>query len=116
MFADDTSIPLPAMYIDTVDPAVTFTDGRVKAGRLWLDTSTGSIGTLKKRNSGNTAWDTLINFDAAAATLTTEQVQDIVGAMFPDTATIDWTYDDATGVVNGVVIGAAPSGSAGGDL
>lgn len=50
------------------------------------------------------------------APLTTEQVQDIVGAMFPDTATIDWTYDDATGVVNGVVIGAAPSGAAGGDL
>lgn len=48
--------------------------------------------------------------------ITTEQIQDIVGAMFPDVATIDWTYDDATGVVNGVVIGAAPTGSAGGAL
>lgn len=66
MFADDTTIPLPAMYIDTADPAVTYTDGRVKAGRLWLDTSTGTIGTLKKRNAANTGWDTLINLDAPA--------------------------------------------------
>jgi hypothetical protein len=63
MFADDTSIPLPALYVDTVDPAVTYTDGRVKAGRLWLDTSTGVTGTLKKRNAANDGWDTLINFD-----------------------------------------------------
>lgn len=45
-----------------------------------------------------------------------EAVQDVAGAMITDSATIDWTYDDATGVVTGVVIGAAPSGSAGGDL
>lgn len=115
MYADDTTIPLPALYIDTVDPAVTYTDGRVKAGRLWLDTSTGAIGTLKKRNAANDGWDTLINLDAPIANFT-ETVQDVVGAMFPDTATIDFTYDDATGVVTGVVIGAAPSGSAGGDL
>src|SRR5687767_9408346 len=114
MFADDTTIPLPAMYIDTIDPAVTYTDGRVKAGRLWLDTSTGAIGTLKKRNAANNGWDTLLNLDSPIANFT-ETVQDIVGAMFPDVATIDWTYDDATGVVNGVVIGAAPTGSAGGD-
>jgi hypothetical protein len=35
----------------------------VKAGRLWLDTSTGVTGTLKKRNAANDGWDTLINFD-----------------------------------------------------
>jgi hypothetical protein len=64
MFADDTTIPLPALYIDAVDPAVTYPDGRVKADRLWLDTSTGTIGTLKKRNATNTGWDTLINLDA----------------------------------------------------
>lgn len=64
MFADDTTIPLPAMYITDDDPSVTFTDGRVKAGRLWLDTSTGTIGTLKKRNADNDGWDTLINLDA----------------------------------------------------
>lgn len=65
-FADDFTIPLPAMYIDGVDPAVTYTDGRVKAGRLWLDTSTGTIGTLKKRNAANDGWDTLINLDSPA--------------------------------------------------
>lgn len=65
MFADDTTIPLPAMYISDDDPAVTFTDGRVKAGRLWLDTSTGTIGTLKKRNAANDGWDSLINLDGA---------------------------------------------------
>jgi hypothetical protein len=67
MFADDTSIPLPALYIDTADPAVTYTDGRVKAGRLWLDTSTGAIGTLRKRNAANDGWDTLINLDTGGA-------------------------------------------------
>lgn len=64
-FADDYTIPLPAMYIAGTDPAVTYTDGRVKAGRLWLDTSTGTIGTLKKRNAANDDWDTLINLDGA---------------------------------------------------
>lgn len=67
MYADDTSIPLPAMYIDTADPSVTYTDGRVKAGRLWLDTSTGTIGTLKKRNAANDGWDMLINLDTGGA-------------------------------------------------
>ena len=70
MFADDTTIPLPAMYIDTVDPAVTYTDGRVKAGRLWLDTSTGPTGTLKKRNAANDGWNTLINFDGGVVPIT----------------------------------------------
>lgn len=101
MFADDTTIPLPAMYIDTVDPAVTHTDGRVKAGRLWLDTSTGTIGTLKKRNAANDGWDTLINLDAAAST---EQVQDIVGAMLTDSATIDFSYNDGAGTSTASVI------------
>lgn len=116
MFADQTTIPLPAVYVQSEDPAVTWTDGRVQPLRLWRDTTAGTLGILKQRNAANDGWDTLIDLDAAAATLTAEQVQDIVGAMFPDVATIDWTYDDATGVVNGVVIGAAPTGSAGGDL
>lgn len=72
MFADDTGIPLPALYIDTVDPAVTYTDGRVKAGRLWLDKSTGDIGTLRLRNAANDGWDALINFDAVSTALLRE--------------------------------------------
>ena len=66
MFADQTTIPLPALYVDSVDPAVTYTDGRIQPARLWLDTSTGTIGTLKKRNAANSGWDTLADFDAAA--------------------------------------------------
>jgi hypothetical protein len=64
-FADDYTIPLAAMFIAATDPAVTYTDGRVKSGRLWLDTSTGDTGTLKKRNAANDGWDTLADFDAA---------------------------------------------------
>lgn len=63
MFADDTTIPLPALYVESVDPTTIYTDGRSFAKRLWLDTSTGTIGTLKKRNAANNGWDTLINLD-----------------------------------------------------
>lgn len=66
MFADQTTIPLIALYRTGTDPAVTFTDGRITAGILWLDTSTGVTGTLKKRNEANSGWDTLINLDGAA--------------------------------------------------
>lgn len=163
-FADDFTIPLSALYVSDEDPATTYTDGRVKARRLWLDTSTGDTGTLRKRNEANDNWDALIDLDEPNAdgsvtlakladlaqglilgrasgagtggvtALTASQVktilaltssdisdfaeavQDVAGAMITDSATIDWTYDDATGVVTGVVIGAAPSGAAGGDL
>lgn len=65
MFADDTTIPLPALYVEAADPTGIYTDGRSFAKRVWLDTSTGTIGTLKKRNAANTGWDTLINLDSA---------------------------------------------------
>jgi hypothetical protein len=66
MFADDTTIPLPALYVEATDPTTVYTDGRSFAKRMWLDTSTGTIGTLKKRNAANDGWDTLINLDAPA--------------------------------------------------
>ena len=66
-FADEFSIPLPALYVEAVDPETTYTDGRSFAKRMWLDTSTGAIGTLKKRNAANDGWDTLLNFDAPVA-------------------------------------------------
>lgn len=99
MYADDTSIPLPAMYIDTADPAVTYTDGRVKAGRLWLDTSTGTIGTLKKRNAGNTGWDMLINFDAVVAR--TAVINDQTGTTYTLQASDNGkvlTFNNASGI------------------
>jgi hypothetical protein len=101
MFADDTTIPLPALYIESVDPVTTYTDGRSFAKRLWLDTSTGAIGTLKKRNPANDGWDTLINLDASASA---EQVQDIVGAMLTDSSTIDFGYNDGAGTETASVI------------
>lgn len=107
MFADDTAIPLPALYVEATDPTSIYTDGRSFVKRMWLDTSTGTIGTLKKRNPANDGWNTLINFDAAAATFTTEQVQDIVGAMFPDNSDLDWTYDDGAGTEVATLKGGA---------
>jgi hypothetical protein len=101
MFADDTTIPLPALYIESVDPITNYTDGRSFAKRLWLDTSTGAIGTLKKRNAANDGWDTLINLDASASA---EQVQDIVGAMLTDSSTIDFAYNDGAGTETASVI------------
>lgn len=65
MFADQTTIPLIALYRTGTDPAVTHTDGRITPGIMWLDTSTGATGTLKKRNEANSGWDTLINLDGA---------------------------------------------------
>lgn len=64
MFADDTTIPLSSLYVEAADPTTIYTDGRSFVKRFWLDTSTGAIGTLKKRNAANTGWDTLINLDA----------------------------------------------------
>jgi hypothetical protein len=64
MYADDTGIPLPAIYVEAADPTTIYTDGRSFVRRLWRDTSTGTMGTLKIRNAANTGWDTLINFDA----------------------------------------------------
>lgn len=104
MFADDTTIPLPALYVEAADPTTIYTDGRSFAKRIWLDTSTGTIGTLKKRNPANDGWNTLIDLDVAAASLTTEQVQDIVGAMLTDSATIDFTYDDGASTETASVI------------
>lgn len=104
MFADDTTIPLPALYVESANPTTIYTDGRSFAKRMWLDTSTGTIGTLKKRNAADDGWDTLINLDAAAATFTTEQVQDIVGALLTDSTTIDFTYDDGAGTETAAVI------------
>lgn len=69
MFADDTTIPLPALYIEASDPTAIYDDGRSFAKRMWLDTSTGTIGTLKKRNSANDGWDTLVNFDTIPSPL-----------------------------------------------
>lgn len=131
MYADDTTIPLPALYVEAVDPTTTYVDGRSFVKRMWLDTSTGAIGTLKKRNAANDGWDTLLNLDAPAITAhaashqnggadeinvaglsgvladpqvpITENVQDIAGAMATDSATIDFTYDDGAGTLTAIV-------------
>jgi len=127
MYADDTTIPLPAIYVEAADPTTIYTDGRSFVKRLWRDTSTGTIGTLKIRNAANDGWTALINLDVlvpAAHASThqnggadeinvaglsgvladpqvpiTESVQDIVGALFIDNSDLDLTYDDGAGTV-----------------
>lgn len=82
--------------------------------------------TIKGRASGAGTGDptdltptevkTLLAIASTDVTDFAEAVQDVAGALIVDSATIDFSYNDATGEVTGVVIGAAPSGSAGGDL
>jgi hypothetical protein len=112
------------MYIDTVDPAVTYTDGRVKAGRLWLDTSTGTIGTLKKRNAANAGWDTLINLDAPAPVandsvtnaLLANMAQSTIKGRAPGAGTgdpTDLTATQATAILNAMVGDSGAGGTKG---
>lgn len=72
MFADQTNIPLPAVYVQAGDPAETWTDGRIQPLRLWRDISTGLLGTLKQRNADNDGWDTLIDLDVINRSVTTK--------------------------------------------
>lgn len=76
-------------YIQSSDP------GAVGAKVLWFDTTSGFI--LKKRNDANDGWDTIADLGALGGILTTEQIQDIVGAMFTDSSELDFAYDDGAG-------------------
>lgn len=76
-------------YIQSSDP------GAVGAKVLWFDTTSGFV--LKKRNDANNGWDTIADLGALGSILTTEQIQDIVGAMFTDSSELDFTYDDGAG-------------------
>lgn len=82
-----------AMYIQSLDP------GAVGAKVHWLDSSSGFV--WKKRNDTNDGWDTIAILSDIGSGLTTEQVQDIVGAMFSDGA-VDFTYDDTGAVVTNI--------------
>lgn len=118
-FADDFTIPLAAMYVSDDDPAVTYTDGRVKAHRLWRDTSTGTLGTLKQRNATNDGWDTLIDLDAgnvfdykasvraattANITLSGAQTIDGVSVIAGDRVLVK---NQSTGSQNGIYVAAS---------
>lgn len=113
MFADQTTIPLIALYRSSVDPAVTFTDGRITPGIQWIDESTGAIGTWKKRNEDNDGWDTLLNLDATATSDTPQTLT--------DGATVTWAtggvkYPNATVTLGGnrtLAITGAVSGQSG---
>ena len=50
--ADATSVHLGA-YVQATEPTGT----HIRAGILWVDTSSGPPYQLKSRNAGNTAWD-----------------------------------------------------------
>ena len=64
MFADQTTIPLPAFYYQSEDPAVTYPDGRVAPFRMWLDTSGGGL-VWKMRNATNDGWVELLDLAKA---------------------------------------------------
>jgi hypothetical protein len=64
----------------------------VNTGRIYFSTALDAI-----RVRGNSAWITI-------AALSTEDVQDIVGAFFADTATIDVTYNDAGNALSAAVL------------
>lgn len=68
--------------------------GDVQEGSIWEDSSNG--GALTIRITGGTDI-------ALAAGMTTEQVQDIVGAFFGDTSAIDVTYDDGGNAISATV-------------
>lgn len=123
MFADDTTIPLPALYIEAADPTTTYIDGRSFAKRMWLDTSTGATGTLKKRNAADTGWDTLINLDApvvADDAVTNAKLANMAQATIKGRASgagtgdpTDLTATQATAILNTVVGDSGSGGTKG---
>lgn len=54
-----------------------------------------------KTAGGTTIWD--VDPYTMPVVLTTEQVQDIVGAMFVDSTGLDWAYDDGAGTIGGTL-------------
>lgn len=75
-----------------VVPALAADPGAPVNGQIWRNTTSG---ITKLRSS-----DATIELGGG---LTTEQVQDIVGAFFGDSADLDVTYDDGGNVVSAVV-------------
>jgi hypothetical protein len=79
-------------YVQSTDPSgdVDFPGAKTN----WLDTTTASSPIWKRRNDADNAWITMV--DASTPGLTTEQVQDIVGALVIDTLSVNVTYNDGT--------------------
>ena len=123
MFVDDTTIPLSALYVEATDPTTIYTDGRSFVKRFWLDTSTGTIGTLKKRNAANSGWDTLINLDAPTVpadaitnTLLANMAQATIKRRAAGAGTgdpTDLTATQATAILNAVVGDSGSGGTKG---
>src|SRR5690348_11284801 len=87
-------------YIQSDDP------GATGAKVLWIDTTLGYI--LKKRNETNDGWDTIADLSAI---LSTEAIQDVVGAMFANSSTIAFTYNDGSASETANVIDGSISNS-----
>lgn len=72
-----------------VVPSAAGNPGGVADGWLWVDTTAGKLAV---RVAGSTVLVPLAS--EIGSSLTQEQVEDFVGAMFPDTSDMDWTYTD----------------------
>lgn len=75
-----------------VVPELAADPGAPVNGQLWRNTTSG----ITKLHSGGATIE-------LGGGLTTEQVQDIVGAFFGDTADLDVTYDDAGNAIGAVI-------------
>jgi hypothetical protein len=58
---------------------------------------------LNARTTYSILEDILLN-NTGGGTYTDEEIQDLIGAMFTDSATIDFTYDDGAGTLTAIVI------------
>lgn len=63
-----------------------------------VSTTAPADGQVIKFNAGTGQYE-----PAADAVLTAEEVQDLVGAMFPDSGGLDWTYNDTDGVLTATI-------------
>jgi hypothetical protein len=92
-----------AMMVNGTNMTITYNDA---AGTLTYD-ATGGAGTVSSiaEGTGISLTPDPITTTGTIA-LDDEYVQDLIGGMFVDSASINFTYDDGAGTITGVVIGA----------
>ena len=92
------------VFSETDDPTVDDdeADG-YPAGTLWVNLDTGDTFILTDATEGAAVWTAI---GGGGGSYTDEQAQDAVGTILVDSSSIDFTYNDATPSVTGVVLPA----------